>query len=239
MSLRNVELQTVALHVGSPNYALINHGTNIPLPKAGVLTCPGISIFGDANVGEKATVTIYPPHKDSKQSGIFSLYVKGDSAFIGDIAVNGSQTITKNLTIDGTMRAGFATWSSSIVATSKLFDIKHPSKGKGNRLAHGSLEGPELGVYYRGRLKDSNTIQLPSYWKDLVHEDSISVQLQPIGDRHFHLNVTQFDNEKIIIAEADDKPIDCFYHVYGERKDVDKLKVEYEGDTILEQGKPK
>ena len=68
MSLRNVELQTVALHVGSPNYALVNTGTNIPLPKAGVLTCPGISIFGDANVGEKATVTIYPPHEDSKQS---------------------------------------------------------------------------------------------------------------------------------------------------------------------------
>ena len=52
MSLRNVELQTVALHVGSPNYALVNTGTNIPLPKAGVLTNPGISIFGDAIAGE-------------------------------------------------------------------------------------------------------------------------------------------------------------------------------------------
>ena len=33
--------------------------------------------------------------------------------------------------------------------------------------------------------------------------------------------------------------IHCSYIVYGERKDVDKLKVEYEGDTIMEQGKPK
>ena len=166
MSLRNVELQTVALHVGSPNYALVNTGTNIPLPKAGVLTNPGISIFGDAIAGEKATVTIYPPHKDSKQSSIFSLYVNGDSGFIGDISqtgnhsLKGNSVITGNLTISGTMRAGFATWSSSIVATSKLFDIKHPSKTN-HRLAHASLEGPEIGVYYRGRLKGSNKITLP------------------------------------------------------------------------------
>ena len=70
----------------------------------------------------------------------------------------------------------------------------------------------------------------------MVHEDSITVQLQPIGDRHFHLNVVEFTNEYVIIKEADDKPIDCFYHVYAERKDIDKLVVEYEGDEIMEQG---
>ena len=239
MSLRNIELQTVALHVGSPNYALVNTGTNIPLPKAGVLTCPGISIFGDAIAGEKATVTIYPPHKDSKQSSIFSLYVNGDSGFIGDISqtgnhsLKGNSVITGNLTISGTMKAGFATWSSSIVATSKLFDIKHPSK-ENYRLAHASLEGPEIGVYYRGRLTKSNTIELPDYWKNLVHEDSITVSVQPIGVTQ-KIVVMEFDNEKITLSGN----IDCFYHVYGERKDVDKLKVEYEGDTIMEQGKPK
>ena len=239
MSLRNVELQTVALHVGSPNYALVNTGTNIPLPKAGVLTNPGISIFGDAIAGEKATVTIYPPHKDSKQSSIFSLYVNGDSGFIGDISqtgnhsLKGNSVITGNLTISGTMKAGFAPWSSSIVATSKLFDIKHPSK-ENYRLAHASLEGPEIGVYYRGRLTKSNTIELPHYWKNLVHEDSITVSVQPIGVTQ-KIVVMEFDNEKITLSGN----IDCFYHVYGERKDVDKLKVEYEGDTIMEQGKPK
>ena len=89
--------------------------------------------------------------------------------------------------------------SASIVGTSKLFDIKHPTKGEGHRLAHGSLEGPELGVYYRGRLKDSTRIDLPSYWKDLVDEDSVTVQLQPIGDRHFHLNVVEFTNQFVTI----------------------------------------
>ena len=237
MAIKNLSIQTIALHIGYKDYSKLNDISAI-YNKAGYLTNPGISIFGDAVAGQKATVTIYPPNSESKQSYLPSLYVKGDSAFIGDIAVNGSQTITKNLTISGTMKAGYATWSGSIVATTKLFDIKHPSK-EGHRLAHASLEGPEIGVYYRGRLKSSNTIELPSYWKELVREDSITVQLQPIGNRHFHLNVTEFDNEKIIIAEADEKPIDCFYHVYGERKDVDRLTVEYQSDTIMEQGKPK
>ena len=113
----------------------------------------------------------------------------------------------------------------------KPFDLVHPTKGKGHRLRYACIEGPEVGVYYRGRLKDSNIIELPSHWKGLVHADSITVQLQPIGKRHFHLNVVEFDNEKIIVEEADDKPIDCFYHVYGERKDINPLVVEYEGDS--------
>ena len=65
-------------------------------------------------------------------------------------------------------------------ALPKKFDIKHPSKD-GMLLAHACIEGPEVGVYHRGVLKNSKEIYLPSYWKDLVHETSITVQLQPIG----------------------------------------------------------
>ena len=245
MSIKNISIETIGLHVGEANYAR-QTSQQVPYKKSGILTCGGISIFGDcSSIGGRAAVTIGTVDPVSKLPFTDSLYVLGTSKFFADMTVAASITVTKdikvtrNVTIGGTMRAGFATWSSSIVATSKLFDIEHPSKGKGHRLAHASLEGPEIGVYYRGRLKSSNTIELPSYWKELVREDSITVQLQPIGDRHFHLNVTEFDNEKIIIAEADDKPIDCFYHVYGERKDVDRLTVEYQGDTIMEQGKPK
>ena len=246
MSIRNVEIQTIGLHVGTPDHSkFLDYQRKYT--KSGIFTCAGTSIFGDCDsIGGQASVTIGPADSTSVQKNKeLSLYILGnsfqlgDQTQIGDYKLTGNQRIEGNLTITQTMSAGFATWSSSIVATSKLFDIEHPSKGKGHRLAHASLEGPEIGVYYRGRLKDSNVIQLPAYWKDLVREDSITVQLQPIGDRHFHLNVTEFDNEKIIIAEADDKPIDCFYHVYGERKDVERLTVEYESDTILEQGKPK
>ena len=226
MSLRNVELQTLALHVGSPNYALINHGTNIPLPKAGVLTNPGISIFGDAIAGEKATVTIYPPHKDSKQSSIFSLYVKGDSAFIGDVAVNGNQSITQDLRVNGTT---YSTFRGSInVQGWKGFDIKHPTK-ENHRLRYVCLEGPEGGVYYRGILKDSEFIELPDYWKDLVDTKTITVHLTPIGTYQY-LYYTVAKN-RIIVKNHSNIPTHCSYIVYGERKDGERLIPEYEGNS--------
>ena len=112
----------------------------------------------------------------------------------------------------------------------KSFDIEHPSK-EGHRLRHVCVEGPTSDVYVRGRLKDKNVIDLPENWKGLVDSDSITVQLQPIGDRQFHLNIVEVDNQKIVVKEADDKPIDCFYHVYGERKDVEKNIAEYVGES--------
>ena len=117
----------------------------------------------------------------------------------------------------------------------KPFDISHP-KEKGKRIRHICAEGPEAGIYIRGRLKDNNVIELPEYWDGLVDYDSITVQLQPIGDRHFHLNVMEIDKKKIVVKEADDKPIDCFYHVWVARWiDVDnhdeKLHVVYEGES--------
>lgn len=112
----------------------------------------------------------------------------------------------------------------------KLFDIPHPTKGEGHRLAHACIEGPEVGVYYRGRLRNKKVIELPHYWKGLVHTDSISVQLQPIG-AHQDIIIKRWDDTKIYLQSKANFPIDCFYHVYGERKDVDGLVVEYEGET--------
>ena len=127
----------------------------------------------------------------------------------------------------------------------KAFDIEHPTKGKGHRLRYVSLEGPESSVYCRGRLKESNVIHLPDYWKGLVHEDSITVQLQPIWTNQ-NLVIQEFNNEFIVIAEdstntdlvTDLSTIDCFYHVYGERKDVNPLLVEYEGNNRYDYPDP-
>tara|TARA_B100000131_G_scaffold61643_1_gene57613 strand:- start:2103 stop:2975 length:873 start_codon:yes stop_codon:yes gene_type:complete len=111
----------------------------------------------------------------------------------------------------------------------KSFDIEHPNKD-GWRLRHVCVEGPESAVYIRGRLTGKNMIELPEYWNGLVDYDSITVQLQPIGDRHFHLNVMEIDKEKVVVKEADDKPIDCFYHVWANRLGPE-LHVEYEGKS--------
>ena len=240
MSLRNVELQTVGLHIGSPRLHF-ETGRNIPLPKAGVLTNPGISIFGNAVNGEKATVTIYPPHADSNQPSILSLFVDGNTRLRGDnqsdhgLEVSGGKSVDTvyihgDLFVSGSTDTGnkgrLASRFAAADASPKPFDLKHPTKGDGHRLRYACIEGPEVGVYYRGRLTGSNRIELPSYWKDLVHAESITVQLQPIGVTQ-KIIVMDFDNEKIILSGN----IDCFFHVYGERKDINPLITEYEGNS--------
>ena len=149
---------------------------------------------------------------------------------IGDMHVTGSVDCGNK----GRLAARFGVADS----IPKPFDLLHPTKGEGHRLRYACIEGPEAGVYYRGRLKESNIIQLPYYWKDLVHADSITVQLQPIGSNQ-NLVIQEFNNEFIVIAEdstntdliTDLSTIDCFYHVYGERIDVNPLIVEYEGNS--------
>ena len=111
----------------------------------------------------------------------------------------------------------------------KKFDIPHPSR-EGYRLAHACIEGAEVGVYHRGRVRNKKEIELPAYWKDLVHLDSISVQLQPIG-AHQNIIIKRWDDEKIYLQSHGGMPIDCFFHVYAERKDINPLTVEYEGKT--------
>jgi len=96
------------------------------------------------------------------------------------------------------------------------------------KLRYGSLEGPENGVYVRGRLKDSNEIVLPDYWTGLVDEESITVNLTPIG-KHQKLSVSNVAIDAITIKNDNilNSAIDCYYIVYAERKDVEKLVVEY------------
>lgn len=140
--------------------------------------------------------------------------------------------------IDDSGEAMFATGTSgqtmssrfsSADARPKPFDIKHPSR-EGYRLRYACVEGPEVGVYLRGRVKNEKVIVLPSYWKDFVYIDSISVQLQPIG-AHQDVIVKRWDDEKIYLQSRGGMPIDCFYHVYAERNDINPLITEYQGES--------
>ena len=119
----------------------------------------------------------------------------------------------------------------------KPFDLKHPSK-EGWRLRHACIEGPEVGVYYRGRVRNRhNVIDLPSYWKDLVNVDSISVQLTPIG-AHQNVIVKRWDENRVYLQAQGGMPVDCFFHVYAERKDINPLIVEYKGESCNDYPDP-
>ena len=159
-----------------------------------------------------------------------ALLISGGSS-VDTISVIGDMTVSGS--VDCGNKGRLASRFAAADASPKPFDLVHPTKGEGHRLRYACIEGPEVAVYCRGRLKESNVIHLPDYWKDLVHEDSITVQLQPIGSNQ-NLVIQEFNNEFIVIAEDStntDLITDCFYHVYGERKDINPLIVEYEGNS--------
>jgi hypothetical protein len=115
--------------------------------------------------------------------------------------------------------------SGSFAATTKSFVIPHPTK-EGYRLRYGSLEGPENGVYVRGR-NNSTTIELPEYWTKLVDPDSITVNLTPIGKTQT-LWVESIEGNRVYVG-SECSEVEYFYTVFAERADVDRLEVELEG----------
>jgi hypothetical protein len=138
-------------------------------------------------------------------------HVFGDNAFNyqGQL-IGGSFDAAQDITCGGT----------------KFFDIPHQSK-PGWGLKHGAIEGPESAVYFRGKLEADNIIQFPAYWEWLVHSETITVSLTPVGSFQ-PLYVEKIENNQAIIA-SNGEPINCHFVVYAERKDVARWDVEYPG----------
>lgn len=143
--------------------------------------------------------------------------ISGDTGGVADFFQN-SVSIYKGFNITGSTNI-----DGAFAATSKSFDIPHPSK-EGFRLRYGSLEGPEYGVYFRGKT-NLTIINLPDYWNELVDENSITVHLTPFGINNCHW-VEKIEDNQIEIKSANGL-ISCFFIVYGERKDIPKLGVIY------------
>jgi hypothetical protein len=213
------------LHVGTGVYPAIKEGKN-KINGSAALEGPVVvgppSTYGST----EATLMVGPLSNDDSDcpSASHALKVTGPGQAVyvkGNMYVSG----TVDCLSTGRLEARHRTADSK----PKLFDMEHPST-PGMRLAHACIEGPEVSVFYRGRCRNSKEIIFPSYWKDLVHINSISVQLQPVG-AHQDIIVKRWDDEKVYLQSKGGMPIDCFYHIYAERKDVKPLVVEYTGET--------
>ena len=141
-----------------------------------------------------------------------------------------SLTAGSGITIDGADKINVYGGSGHFInlnvegafsATTKSFLIDHPTKD-GMKLQYGSLEGPENGVYVRGT-SSSNIITLPEYWSTLVDESTVTVTLTAIGF-YQALYIAEKGKNYIKVGGAKGS---YDYVVYGERKDVEKLKVEW------------
>ena len=139
-----------------------------------------------------------------------SIYVLGN-AYLGDVSTD-VHTILGDVNITG-----------NLTATTKSFLIEHPIK-PGKKLQYGNLEGPEFGVYYRGKYT-TNQIMLPDYWEKLIDENSITVNLTSTTK----WNVPYVKNvfpDHVDIGKVGFGKLQGYYIVYAERKDIGKLSIE-------------
>ena len=226
----------------------------------GSMHCEGPAVFGGPTEfpDNFATLMVGRTKNDDKDCvpAKRSLYVKGNTVIEGDDGTSSTLNITSSagqaininngtVWIDDSGEAMFKAGTSGQTMSSRFssadgrpkpFDIKHPSK-EGWRLRYACIEGAEVGVYHRGRLRRGKEIVLPRYWKDLVHINSITVQLQPVG-AHQDIIIKRWDDEKIYLQSMGGMPIDCFYHVYAERKDINPLIIEYAGKDCFDYPDP-
>lgn len=102
--------------------------------------------------------------------------------------------------------------------------IDHPTE-EGKLLVYSSLEGPENAVYVRGRHKHKKFIKLPDVWREIVREGSVTVSITPVGSFQ-DIIVKGISDNRVMLESKPGVPIDCYYYICGERKDIPRLEVE-------------
>ena len=97
-----------------------------------------------------------------------SLSGSGTSAYV-PLWTSGGTALTDSIISQSATTIDVA---GHLKARTKSFLIPHPLDPENMWLEHGSLEGPEHGVYIRGTASglDESTIYLPDYWDKLVDE---------------------------------------------------------------------
>lgn len=129
--------------------------------------------------------------------------------------------------------------NGTIAATSKNFDIKDPRyNDEKKRLIHSSLEGPEVGVYYRGeaKLEDGKAVvKLPDYFEALTRKENrtvlITTKFESVDELLCPVAASSVNDGKFNIrAFGASDTSRCNHKVYwevkAERSDIEELKVE-------------
>lgn len=124
-------------------------------------------------------------------------------------------------------------YTGGLNASVKKFVIDHPAD-ESRRLEHASLEGPEIGVYYRGEavLEDGEaTVELPGYFEALTRAGNRTVLVTPrlgAGGEFTPLAASAVEDGRFRVAAAPggDPAQAFFWEVKAIRGDLDELEVE-------------
>ena len=198
--------------------AIVGNPTEFPFNYATLMVGP--------NKNAEATTPVVPGALCTGTHNPYSLAVDGDAAIFNHLDVAQNIAAGNNIVAQGEV---MSRCGGHILSAKKNFDIPHPTK-QGWRLRHTCPEGPSNDVYVRGRVRNKTEISLPEYWTKLVDQSSITVSLTPVG-AHQDVIVKRIGDNKVFLQSKGGMPIDCFYHIFGERIDGEKLIVEYKGET--------
>ncbi|WEK60497.1 MAG: hypothetical protein P0Y60_14445 [Candidatus Microbacterium colombiense] len=151
--------------------------------------------------------------------------VQGGLTAVGLITGTALQSLS-NITALGNITA-----VGDIGGGSKSFWIDHPTK-PGKQLRHGSLEGPEHGVFYRGVVEfdaDGEAVfDLPEYFTALVLvDDEPTVQVTPIG-RPFMVGAERVAGGAVTVYGAAGREAHITVTAAREHFDVEPDKTELE-----------
>jgi hypothetical protein len=176
-------------------------------------TATGFKISGYRYVGSKGVAGAAGVVDGSGTADYIPIW--SDSNTLTDSII--SQPDSNTIFINGVLRA-----------TSKSFDIPHPTK-EGYRLVYGCLEGPENGVYHRGKISGNGDVyvELPEYWNELVAEYTIS--LTSYGN--YPIFVHSQSQKGFVVRRCGGffsrrKFIEFSFEVFGSRRDA-PLQIEY------------
>ena len=223
--------------------AAVNIGPPIAIPPLSMpfsLWVDGISVFmGITNfVGARFSFAFCQEngfHQKNGASNANGANIKNAIKIANTIEITNG--LAQENAIAGTAGVTVSPVNTCYAMKNKPFDIPHPIK-ENKRIRHICSEGPEAGIYIRGRLTGKNVIELPEYWNGLVDYDSITVDLTQIKTSQ-DLIVDSIEKDCIKVISGNATKIDCFYHVWVSRwinqDDHDeKLHVVYDGESPLD-----
>ena len=149
------------------------------------------------------------------------VYIKTDNP--GANNLGGHLIVEKDLRVLGKLNA-----------KTKQFVIDHPTNHEKD-LQHSTLEGPEIGVYYRGEsqlINGKRMIVLPEYFEALTHDENRTVLITPKCDpgemKTSSLAASAVRNGQFSVTAIDDnnKQQRFYWEVKAVRSDVPQLNVE-------------
>lgn len=113
------------------------------------------------------------------------------------------------------------------VTGTKAFAIDHPLYDD-KTLVHAAVEGPESGVYYRGKSQMNNgksTVVLPDYFEALTRREDRTVLLTPVWDGQEPpvLAASDVKNGKFTVRASRD--VEFYWEVKAARSDIPRLDV--------------